>query len=190
MLTGYRGRVSSLLRSRFLKALIGRFQELYGRPLDGRKKLQKLTFLVEHWSPSEEKVVRSTRLTGYTFRIWMYGPFSEEIQDDLGQLVEKGEVLEQVYWYEVTPSFNEVYLGTYVDDGEPKKLYLYSLTRPRPRLKAQVEGRLDDVLKRFGHLTPMDLEQLVNRMLRLTPLKKTEHWNETVDEYLERGALL
>ena len=66
----------------FLMALIGRFKELHERPLDGRKKLQKLTFLVEHWSPSENKVVKSTNLTGYVFKILDIWPFSEGIQDD------------------------------------------------------------------------------------------------------------
>ena len=174
----------------FLKALIGRFQELYGRPLDGRKKVQKLTFLVEHWSPDDDKVVRSTRLTGYVFRIWMYGPFSEGIQEDLGRLVSEGSIREEVYWYEVTPSFNNIHLGTYVDDGEPKKLYLYSLLGPKPRLDARLEGKLDVVLRRFGHLTPTELELTVNRMLKLTPLKKVEYWGVTVDEYLEREAPL
>jgi len=122
----------------FLMALVGKFEELYGRPLDGRKKLQKLVFLVEHWDPNKGKITRSTNLTGYVFRIDMYGPYSEGIQNDLGVLVRAGVFREVIYWYEVVPTFNGIHLDTYVDDGEPKKLHLYTLLRPRPRLDSRL----------------------------------------------------
>ena len=73
--------------------LILRFFDMYKKPLYGRKKIQKLMFLVEHYDLSSEKVVKSKRLTGYEFFIWSYGPFSKRIYDDLEGLISRGRNL-------------------------------------------------------------------------------------------------
>jgi len=60
-----------------LHYLIRRHYEIYRKPVYGRKKIQKLLFLVEHLNPASRRVTRSTGLTGYRFYIWLYGRSSE-----------------------------------------------------------------------------------------------------------------
>lgn len=174
----------------FLKGLVGRYQEKFGRRLDGRAKLQKLTFLVEHWDPETERIVRSKGLTGYRFIVWLYGPYSEPLTDDIDFLVNRGVLDEEEIWFEREPSYNGIYLGTYVDDGEPRRIYLYGLKRCKPKLNPKLVSLLDEVLEKFGDFNPVKLEEHVNSLLSLTPLKKREYWGRLVDEYLEHEGLL
>jgi len=76
-----------------LHYLIRRHYELYRKPVYGRKKIQKLLFLVEHLDPATSRVTKSTGLTGYRFHIWLYGPFSEEVYRNLEALVSRGTLL-------------------------------------------------------------------------------------------------
>ena len=177
-------------RRRVLCHLIREYVRTFGRELDGRKKLQKLMFLVEHWDPETGKIRKSTGLTGYTFKIWLYGPFCPDINRDLADLAERGIIEEEVYrYYEGSqlPKEKELPpLSTYIDDGEPRTFYFY-----RTREDISIEDLSKEVLKKisvvvrtFGKMSPLDLELRVCKMLGLTPLKKMLNWGKTVDEYL------
>ena len=177
-------------RRKVLYALIKEFVRVFGRELDGRKKLQKLMFLVEHWDLETGKITKSSGLTGYTFKIWLYGPFCPEINRDLVELAERGIIEEEVYrYYEGSqlPKEKELPpLSTYIDDGEPRTFYFY-----RIREDIEIEGLDKEVLKKisvvvktFGKMSPLDLELRVCGMLGLTPLKKMLNWGKTIDEYL------
>jgi len=177
-------------RRRVLYALIREFVRVFGRELDGRKKLQKLMFLVEHWDLETGRITKSSGLTGYTFKIWLYGPFCPEINRDLADLAERGIIEEEVYrYYEGSqlPKERELPpLSTYIDDGEPRTFYFYR-TREDIEVKdlgKEVLKKIFIVVKTFGKMSPLDLELHVCKMLGLTPLKKMLNWGRTIDEYL------
>ena len=179
--------------------LIRRHYSLHGK-LYGRKKLQKLLFLVEHLNPATGKLTRSSGATGYRFIIWLYGPFSREIYTDLERLEDEGLVNEEVVSGETTPRFQGLNMLLYEDDGTPKVIYIYTPRTPHRRLMrfrvpvgrsseavnlpTPVRKRIDYVLERYGHMNGTQLEQEVLRMLKLTPEKKMKYMYRLVDEYI------
>ncbi|MCE4611427.1 MAG: SocA family protein [Desulfurococcales archaeon] len=181
--------------------LIRRHYELHG-DLQGRKKLQKLMFLVEHLDPERGRLTPSTGLTGYKFVIWLYGPFSQSIYKDLDRLVDEGFVEEEVVSGERSPRFRNLNLLLYDDDGYPKLMYIYRPTRPKflifkLRRKANmisepsppVKEKIDLILDRFGHQPAWELERNVLEMLGLSPEEKLEWMGKSVDEYLRYKLL-
>ena len=181
--------------------LIRRHYELHG-DLQGRKKLQKLMFLVEHLDPRTGRLTTSTGLTGYKFIIWLYGPFSQSIYKDLDKLVYEGFVEEDVVSGEYSPRFKDLNLLLYDDDGYPKLMYIYRpgrlkllllrirgktnmISEPSPTVREKV----DLVLERFGGQPAWELERTVLKMLGLTPEEKLEWMGRRVDEYLKYKLL-
>ncbi|ADI31348.1 type II toxin-antitoxin system antitoxin SocA domain-containing protein [Staphylothermus hellenicus] len=158
------------------------FNKIYKKPLDGRKKLQKLLFLVEHLDIESGKLSRSRGLTGYKFIVYSYGPFSKDVYRDLESLVKEGIVEERMETWR-----QESLLYTYIDDGKPRRIYYYRILDENrvPKLPREVEDKIKLVIEKYGSLPPMKLESHVNELLKLTPKKKVEYWGEFIDDYLE-----
>ncbi|ABN69688.1 hypothetical protein Smar_0581 [Staphylothermus marinus F1] len=59
----------------------------------------------------------------------------------------------------------------------PRRIYYYRvLDESRvPRPPREVEDKIKFVIKKYGSLSPMELESRVNELLRLTPKKKVEY---------------
>ncbi len=164
-------------RELILYYLIKRFYEIYKRPLEGRKKLQKLIFLVEHFDLDTSRIVPSSGITGYKFKIWYYGPYSSDLKKDTEDLVENGLLNEDV-------KYLDDFLYT---DESPKRLYLYSPKteiRVENELDKQTIEKIDKILKEFGTKSPYELEKKVSDLLNLDPLKKLKVWGKSLDEYL------
>ena len=184
-------------RLRVLYYLVRRHYELYGE-LRGRKKLQKLLFLAEHLDPDTGTPTPSTGATGYTFIIWVSGPLSREVYDDIRRLKDEKLIVERVVSGEHTPRYRGLNLLLYDDDGYPKHLYIYrpvARRLPLPRRRPpdpdpEAKERIEHVLLRYGRMEPWELEKLTLRLLGLTREEKIEHIDTPIDEYLEtRGAL-
>jgi len=181
-----------------LHYLILRFYDIYGKPLYGRKKIQKLMFLIEHYDLKDKKVRKSKGLTGYKFLIWTYGPFSKEIYDDLDRLIDEELIREEVVGSDSMSMIEGIVLDSYIDDGYPKRMFIY---RPNSRhfkddldylkseLSVDVVNTVDNVLRMFGNLMPYELESLVNKLLHLDLPKKIKYWGLSIDEYLEREGI-
>ncbi|MEM1610938.1 MAG: Panacea domain-containing protein [Sulfolobales archaeon] len=173
-----------------LSGLFDKYGEVYGR-----KKIQKLLFLVEHYDLEGSRVVRSQGLTGYRFIVWLYGPFSKDVYDDLDVLVERGLIEEKILGSDSIPQVHGIRLSMYDDDGYPKTLYIYRPRNPpkRYRLNIQIAGdlarKIDQVVQLYGGMSPTELEEHVNNLLKLTPEKKIQYWGRTVDEYLQAEGL-
>ena len=181
------------MRDKVLLYLLWRFFEKYKSPLDGRKKIQKLLFLIEHYDPEQRRIKPSTGITGYKFVIWSYGPFSKEIYDDLDKLVENGLVIERVVGSDEEPE-----LDLYIDDGYPKRIYYYepskNLIRNSQKLLEVLDRsaikKIDVILELFGSKKPFELEKFVNNILKLTLDKKIEYWGYDIDSYLKKGGFI
>jgi len=196
------GQPTSPSRRGILLYLIKEHYKLYGK-LYGRKKIQKLLFLVEHLDLTSGRVMKSTGLTGYRFKIWLYGPFSEEIYRDLEELVDRGEVEEEVVGSDVEVRVRglDTPFLLYEDDGFPKVIYIYSPRQCILPLIVPVKGwadavpedlkkRVGEVLRKYGSLTPTQLEGEVYRMLDLTQEKKLKYMGIDIDAYLENEGLV
>jgi len=175
-----------------------KFYSMYGKPLYGRKKIQKLLFLVEHFDLGSKRIVKSRGLTGYRFVVWSYGPFSKEIYEDLEKLVDEGYVEERVVGSDATPEYEGIVLDLYTDDGFPKRMFIYEpRVRDPSRILGQLEKKLDHrvvtvidgVLQEFGLKMPHELEDFVNGLLKLSPDKKVRYWGIDIDSYLDREGL-
>ncbi|ABL89084.1 hypothetical protein Pisl_1937 [Pyrobaculum islandicum DSM 4184] len=156
----------------------------------GKKKVQKLMFLVEHWDGGRG-VSKSLGLTGYRFVVWLYGPYSPQVDEDLEWLVEEGYISERVYGYDsyhsVVADGEVVRLGFYDDDESPKVIYVY-----RPTLRARfvrigepLRARIDAVVDKFGRYTANELETLTTAMLGV---EKRKALGKAVDEIVQLGG--
>ena len=163
--------------------LISLYYKMFERELEGRKKLQKLLFLVEHWEKG--RIVRSLGLTGYRFKVYYYGPFSKEVYDDLDLLRKRGLIEEEVVIWTRQPMYKGILVDGYVDDCEVSgKLWLYKPKVENSIPKNKTTEKMKLIIKEFGGYTPSELEIKVNRMLKLTPIKKLKFMNKSIDEYL------
>jgi len=63
--------------------------------IQGRKKLMKLMFLLEHLDIKRKKLVPDKMFTGNNFIIYKYGPFSFQVMDDLDKLKKDGCITEE-----------------------------------------------------------------------------------------------
>ena len=178
--------------------LLKRFNEVWGDKLYGRKKLQKLLFLIEHLDVSSEKLSTSTGLTGYKFIIWLYGPFSPDIYKDVEDLVLEGYIKEEVIGSDSEIEVNNIRLTLYDDDGSSKVMYIYRpswklryklLLRHEDVLNKEERKKIDHIIKKYGGMSASELEQKVLELLNLTPEKKKKYMGKSVDEYLREEGL-
>ncbi len=181
-----------------LLCLLLKFYNMYRKPLYGRKKIQKLLFLLEHFDPESKRVVKSRGLTGYRFVVWSYGPFSKEIYEDLEKLVDEGLIKESIVGSDATPEYEGIALDLYTDDGFPKRMFIYEpnvrdpsklLRQLEKKLDPKVVAVIDSVLQEFGMKMPHELEDFVNGLLKLTPDKKIRYWGIDIDSYLAQEGL-
>lgn len=62
--------------------------------LRGRKKLTKLAFFAEYWSPEEDLLLPSEQFGGFNFIIYKFGPFSKGLFKSFDELKDDGLVEE------------------------------------------------------------------------------------------------
>jgi len=175
---------------------------LYGK-LYGRKKIQKLVFLVEHLNLATGRVVRSTGLTGYSFKVWVSGPVSWELHEDISMLAEKGYLREEVITADSVDRrrASELQragvqsLPMYEDDGYPKVLFAYRpgllniLRKPMPRLPGHLRRRVELVVERYGGMTPDQLEDEVYEILWMDRKRKLKYLGYHINDYLAEERL-
>ncbi len=127
--------------------------------VDGKKKLMKLMFLVEHFDPERRVLVEKPRL-GNQFLIYYYGVFSFEVAECYEELVGEGRV---AGWPPtVTGQEGEAAL----DEG----------------LKRVV----DRVVEEFGGLTGYELEVETLKMLGIEPYEKDRFFGKEVREIIKK----
>lgn len=115
---------------------------------EGRKKLMKLMFLVEHFDPGLGRLVRKS-LLGDSFLIYHYGVFSFEVMNCYNELVKEGKIREGPGGLESSPVCRGISLGS------PEKRGGSDL---KLELGEKLRERVDGVIERFGNLTGYELE--------------------------------
>lgn len=149
--------------------------------LGGRKKIQKLMFLVDY---DIEGKVRKLGFSGAEYRILVYGPYSDEITNAVEELIEEGRVEEIV----VSDSFSPRSLVNRFEEElsyENGRLYLYRPIGDVPRLNTKARLRVEYVVDRYGRLSGSRLEVFIAKRLGLTPEIKEKYFGMPIDEYLK-----
>jgi len=126
-----------------------------GSKSEGRKKLMKLAFLVEHLDVRSGRLRREPRL-GDVFFIYYYGVFSFDVMREYENLVREGVLV----------------------DGYPVKLGCEVETRLEEGLKRDV----DEILEHYGDRSGYELELETLRMLGIEPHEKDLYFGKRVDK--------
>jgi len=169
-----------------LLCLLSSYFKRYRDWLAGRKKLQKLMFLVDYDIEGEK--IRKLGFSGAKFKVLVYGPYSDQVADAIETLVEKGKVEEMV----ITNGFSPRRLiSKYMEElrYEEGRIYLYKpRVRNVPRLPSNVKQRIEEIVEKYGSYTGGELEKLVTDKLGLTPERKEKYFGISIDEYISKLA--
>ncbi len=126
-----------------------------GDKVEGRKKLMKLMFLLEHYDVNLKKLV-SKGLFGNTFLIYYYGVFSLDIQNYVNELTKK-EVIK---------------------DGLPLK------TSEKVELDPEQKDRIENIIEEFGNKSGYQLEVETLKMMNIEPSDKQKFFRKSVSDLI------
>jgi len=134
------------------KAIAYLMQKL-GTRTEGRKKLMKLMFLVEHYDPQKGRLVKKGLLKN-NFIIYRYGVFSFDVMRDYTSLIKRDIVDER----------------------------LMRVIHEIPIIDETITSRIDQIVSNFGLESPSNLEGSTLSMLQppLNKQTKLEHFGEDV----------
>ena len=141
-------------RQKVISYLISRL----GTLPDGRKKIMKLMFLIEHYDLNKNKVTNS-RFLHTNFIIYKYGVFSFEVQEDYSKLRREGIISE--YPIKVNQKI------------------------PDSGLENDVKSKVDSIITKFGHKNGNELELETLEMLGLTIDSKINYFGEDISDLLK-----
>jgi uncharacterized phage-associated protein len=125
---------------------------------EGRKKLMKLMFLIEHYD-LKNKILLSKPCLGDTFLIYQYGVFSFDVMRAYEELLKEGKISEDFSGITVRP-------GVQID------------------LEEGIKEVVDGVVQSFGKYSGYELETLTLRMLKIRPFEKDRYFGRKVREIL------
>ncbi len=123
-----------------------------GKRVDGRKKLMKIMFLINHWNP-ETKSLEKEPFLGDEFMIYHYGVFSWNVMNVYLNLCEKGIVKE--YPIEAVGEMDN-------------------------NIEDNIKERIDLVIKEFGRKYGNELEDETLKMLGISKENKMNFFGKPV----------
>ena len=130
-----------------------------GDKIEGKKKIMKLMFLLEHYDFKLKKIVENQTI-GNDFFIYYYGVFSTEVRQSISSLTSEGKI----------------------KDGLPLKIS----GGINIKLEPEMQSRVDEVIKRFGDLSGYKLEVGTLKLLGITPSEKQQHMGESIKDILAK----
>ena len=173
------------------ESLLYLLYELFSRRVVvlGRSVFQKLMFLVEFFDPVTEFIVPSS-LTGYQFVVWVTGPVSWGLDEDIELLVDGGFLDEKVYSKDSYRVIDGIDLSFYEDDGHPGVIYKYRRGKKWKRLHVintidrYVYDRVKWVAEKYGSMNPLELRRTVNDLIELSINDIREYVNRPIEEVI------
>ena len=124
--------------------------------VEGKKKIMKLMFLIEHYDPKKGKLTK-TKSVGNTFEIYYYGVFSREVMECFDKLV-KENVVEEF----------------------PIKLK----KEVEPKLEDALKRKIDKIIEEFGNKSGIELEIETLNMLGIKPYEKEKYFGLKVEKII------
>lgn len=127
-----------------------------GERTEGRKKLMKLMFLVDHYDPESGKIEKKSFL-GNEYLIYYYGVFSFDVMKSYNELVREGKVKERI---QITTPVKEI------------------------KLPERVKKKVDIIIQLFGKKRGYELEVFTLRKLGIEPYEKEKFFGRTISEVI------
>ena len=125
--------------------------------VEGKKKIMKLMFLIEHYDPEKGKLTK-TKSVGNTFEIYYYGVFSREVMECFDKLVKEDII-----------------------GGEfPIKLK----KEVEPELEDALKRKIDKIIEEFGNKSGFELEIETLNMLGIKPYEKEKYFGLEVEDII------
>ena len=149
----------SMNKKELTKSIILYLIQSLGDKIEGKKKIMKLMFLLEHYDFCLKKVVEKQNI-GNDFFIYYYGVFSTEVMQSISSLSSEGKI----------------------KDGLPLKLS----SKTSFELEPETKKRVDEVITKFGDISGYKLEIGTLKLLGITPSDKDKHMGESVKELLAK----
>lgn len=128
--------------------------------LEGKKKLMKLMFLLEHYNLSSGKLTPKGTL-GNDFHIYHYGVFSTKVMGSFDELVSEGKIKE----------------------GFPLAIVK---DRSEQDLDKDIKKRVDVIVDKFGKHSGYQLEVETLKMLGIKPHEKSQYFSRSIDKILKQ----
>lgn len=128
-----------------------------GTKSEGKKKLMKLMFLLDHYDIDTKRLSPSSQL-GNNFEIYYYGVFSTDVMVTISRLMSENKII----------------------DGYPLKLK----EGVQSDLDIKTLERVDYILEKFGNLTGYQLEVGTLHMLGIEPSEKRNYFGKSVKEII------
>ncbi len=159
------------------------------KPLHGLTKVQKLLFIAAH--PKEFDLSVKRPIQSLKFKVTKHGPFSEEVYKSLIRLHTAGQV-----------KHTERNLSTLPPDladpdlederAGPRMLHVYE-TAPGAAVERTETDEFDlrlvkEAAKKWGWLSPCQIEDFVNRRVGLTPDLKERFFNAPWEDFVKHGS--
>jgi len=130
-----------------------------GDKIEGKKKIMKLMFLLEHYDFKLKKIVENQNI-GNEFFIYYYGVFSTEVMQSISGLTSEGKI----------------------KDGLPLKLS----SSVSIKFDGGLQNKVDEIISKFGDISGYKLEVGTLKMLGITPSDKDKHMGESVKDILAK----
>ena len=127
-----------------------------GGQIEGRKKLMKLMFLIEHFDLESKRIVRKKHTLGNRFFIYYYGVFS----------------------FDVMNSYDELFREKIIMDTYPLTIE----QKVETRLEGELKRVIDGIVKEFGKYSGYNLEVETLGMLGIEPSGKDQYFGKAIDE--------
>jgi len=132
--------------------------------IEGRKKIMKLMFLIEHYNPENGKIEKRS-LLGNKYFIYNYGVFSVDVMRAYEKLVKEGLIIEKI-------------IGVYpiIEVRKDKNLH--------EDLDEYLKRKVDYIVGEFGGKSSYELERLTLKMMGIEPFEKEEFFGKEVSEII------
>lgn len=130
-----------------------------GEKVEGKKKLMKLIFLLEYYSPITKKIEPSLNFDR-DYSVYYYGVYSSKIMDSIRNLIS----------------------SNYIKDGFPLKME----RNIEIVLDPELQNKVDTIINTFGDMTGYQLERLTLQMLGVNIIEKREYFGISIEEIIKQ----
>lgn len=127
---------------------------------EGKKKVMKLMFLMEHYDFDKGGLVKN-KFLGNSFSIYYYGVFSREVADFTDSLIREESL----------------------EDGFPLEA---KIDISKLKLDEEIKNKADKVIKKFGKDSGYKLEVSTLKMLSIDPSDKMKFFGKEVQELIKK----
>ena len=126
--------------------------------MNGRKKLMKMMFFIEHFSIEEDRLVPNNLYSKNEFIIYKFGPFSYDVMNSLIELKKHNLIEEKI--------INMNVVAELTDEGKRRQNELENM------IDNETKEHIQKIEDKFGKKSSKELENLSLEYLGISPKEK------------------